>query len=203
MAIAQLGQGPESRRAGSDTDQGVVISSRWQGELMTFASNNGVRIHYEVVGQGTPLVLHHATAGSGADYIDLGFVSALQNDHRLILIDSRGHGKSDKPHDPEAYKLSLRALDVVAVLDDLGVPRADYYGYSLGGWVGFGLAKYAARRFNSFIFGGTHPYAENVQRIRDLMRSQEAFVAFINQVLGMTDAMRSRYAANDVEACGF
>ena len=167
---------------------------------MTFVNSNGVRIYYEAIGQGTPLVLHHATAGSGADYIDLGFVDALQNDHRLILIDSRGHGKSDKPHDPDAYNLSSRALDVVAVLNELAVSRTDYYGYSLGGWIGFGLAKFSADKFNSFMLGGVHSYAENVQNIRDLMQNQDPFVTFIAQLSDMPKTMRSRHIANDLTA---
>jgi pimeloyl-ACP methyl ester carboxylesterase len=39
---------------------------------VAFATNNGVRIHYETMGEGRPLVLHHGTGGSGADWIDLG-----------------------------------------------------------------------------------------------------------------------------------
>src|ERR1700752_4618190 len=98
---------------------------------MAFASNNGVRIHYETIGEGRPLVLHHGTSGSGADWIDLGFVSALRAGRQLILIDSRGHGQSDKPHDPAAYDLALRVADVVSVLDQLGHQKADFLGYSL------------------------------------------------------------------------
>src|SRR5689334_1501813 len=129
---------------------------------MPFANNQGVRIHYDTVGQGRPLVLHHGTSGSGPDWADLGYVEALKHDHRLILIDARGHGSSDKPHDPAAYDLSLRASDVVSVQDHLGLPKADYFGYSMGGWIGFGLAKHTPDRVNSLIIGGAHPYAESM-----------------------------------------
>ena len=67
-------------------------------------------------------------------------------DRQLILLDARGHGASDKPHDPAAYDLRLRVGDVTAVLDDLEIRRADYFGYSMGGWIGFGLAKHAPVR---------------------------------------------------------
>ena len=70
------------------------------------------------------------------------------------------HGESDKPHDPAAYGLAHRTADVLAVLDDLSIQKADYFGYSLGGWIGFGLVKRAPQRFSSFIFGAAHPYAE-------------------------------------------
>jgi len=105
---------------------------------MPFANNRGVRVHYQTVGHGRPLVLHHGTFGSGPDWIDRGYVERLKRDYQLILVDARGHGLSDKPHDPAAYDLSLRASDVVSVLDDLGLPKADYFGYSMGGWIAFG-----------------------------------------------------------------
>ncbi len=170
---------------------------------MPFASNNGVRIHYETAGTGPALVLHHGTMGSGPDWVDLGYVEALKDRHRLILIDARGHGRSDKPHDPAAYDLRLRAADVVAVLDDLGVRSASFFGYSMGGWIGFGLAKYFPQRIDAFILGGAHPYAENTQAIRDRMPTDHAaFIAITEQTYGalLTPARRARLLANDLVA---
>jgi len=170
---------------------------------MPFVTNQGVRIHYETIGNGPALVLHHGTFGSGATWIDLGYVDTLKADHQVILPDSRGHGQSDKPHDPTAYDLALRTSDVLAVLDDLGIQKADYFGYSLGGWIGFGLAKHAPDRFRSFIFGGSHPYAENMQPFRDLMpRDRDAFAAMVDQIFGdrLTAVMRTRLLANDLDA---
>jgi pimeloyl-ACP methyl ester carboxylesterase len=170
---------------------------------MPFVVNQGVRIHYENIGNGPPLVMHHGTLGSGTDFIDCGYVDALKADHQVILLDSRGHGQSDKPHDPRAYDLALRASDVLAVLDELGVQKVDYFGYSLGGWIGFGLAKCALERFRSFIFVASHPYAENLQPFRDLMpRDRDAFSVMVDQVFGsrLTSAMRTRLLANDLDA---
>jgi len=170
---------------------------------MPFAQNRGVRIHYETAGTGPALVLHHGTMGSGPDWVDLGYVEALKDRHRLILIDARGHGHSDKPHDPSEYDLRLRAADVVAVLDDLRAQRADFLGYSMGGWIGFGLAKHFPDRFNSFILGGAHPYAENTQAIRDRMPDDPAaFAAGLEKTYGtlLTPARRARLLANDLVA---
>jgi pimeloyl-ACP methyl ester carboxylesterase len=170
---------------------------------MPFALNRGVRIHYQTVGDGPALVLHHGTMGSGPDWVDLGYVEALRDRHRLILIDARGHGQSDKPHDPNAYDLALRAADVVAVLDDLRLHRADFFGYSMGGWIGFGLAQHFPERFNSFILGGAHPYAENTQAIRDRMpMDRAAFAAGLEKTYGalLTPARRARLLANDLVA---
>jgi pimeloyl-ACP methyl ester carboxylesterase len=166
-------------------------------------NNRGVRIHYETIGKERPVILHHGTVGSGPDWADLGYVEAMKKDYQLILLDARGHGSSDKPHDPTAYNLSLRVSDVVSVLDDLNLPKADFFGYSLGGWIGFGLAKHAPGRINSFIIGAAHPYAENMQAFRDLIPSSgEAFAAVIDQVFGNTlkPGMRERLLNNDLEA---
>jgi len=170
---------------------------------MPFVTNRDVRIHYETIGNGPALVMHHGTFGSGADFIDLGYVDAFKADHQVILPDSRGHGQSDKPHDSNSYDLALRASDVLAVLDELGVQKADYFGYSLGGWIGFDLAIHAPERFVSFIFGGSHPYAENMQPFRDLMpRDREAFAAMLDQAFGsrLSSMMRMRLLANDLDA---
>ena len=127
-------------------------------------------------------------------------MGALKEDHQLILLDSRGHGESDKPHDPTAYDLSLRALDVLAVLDDLSIRKSDYFGYSMGGWIGFELAKLAPSRFNSFIFGGAHPYAKNMQAFRNLMNPGE-FTTMMDQLFGgRAPAIHSRFLTNDLDA---
>ena len=170
---------------------------------MPFVNNQGVRIHYESIGNGPALVMHHGTFGSGADLIDCGYVDALKADHRVILLDSRGHGESDKPHDPKAYDLALRASDVLSVMDELGVQKADYFGYSLGGWIGFGLAKHALKRFGSFIFVASHPYAEDMQPFRALMpKDREALSVVLDQIFGgrLPPAMRARWLANDLDA---
>jgi pimeloyl-ACP methyl ester carboxylesterase len=170
---------------------------------MPFAANRGVRIHYEVVGEGPAVVLHHGTSGSGLDWIYLGFVDAMKDEYRLLLIDARGHGKSDKPHDPAAYELTLRASDVIAVLDDQQIRRADFLGYSLGGWIGFGLSKYSPGRFSSFVIGAAHPYAENMQPFRDRMPAdQPTYALGVDQLFGnlISPAWRARLLANDLEA---
>jgi pimeloyl-ACP methyl ester carboxylesterase len=170
---------------------------------MPYATNDGIRIHYEVEGVGTPLVLHHGRFGSGADWRDLGYAEVLKRQNRLILIDARGHGASDKPHDPVAYEMALRVSDVTAVLDHLHIERANFFGYSMGGVVGFGLAKYAPTRFRSLILGGAHPFSESFQGFRDtLSGGMTSFGPRVKQAYGsfMTPNMLARYEANDLDA---
>jgi pimeloyl-ACP methyl ester carboxylesterase len=129
---------------------------------MPYVTNRGVRIHYRVEGEGPALVLHHGFTWSIGGWSRHGYVEALRPHHRLILVDARGHGASDKPHDPAAYALPLRVGDVVAVLDALDVRASCFWGYSMGGWIGFGLAKHAPERVRGLIIGGAHPYGRRL-----------------------------------------
>lgn len=101
---------------------------------MPYATNQGLRIHYRVEGRGPALVLQHGFRWNLEGWSRYGYVDPRRSRHRLILVDARGHGASDKPYDSEAYALSLRAGDVVAVLDALDVRRAHFWGYSMGAW---------------------------------------------------------------------
>jgi pimeloyl-ACP methyl ester carboxylesterase len=139
------------------------------------------------------------------EWRDYGYVDAMKDDYRLILIDARGHGGSDKPHDVEAYDLKPRSADVVAVLDDIGVDKAHFWGYSMGGEVCFGLAKYAPERALSFMIGGMSPYEVGFKildpRVQRLRQGMEAYVAAIEERQGPVEPVRrARILANDSEA---
>jgi pimeloyl-ACP methyl ester carboxylesterase len=167
-----------------------------------YANNAGVRIYYEAVGSGAPLVLLHGLGDSGAGWRESGLVERLQTRRRLILIDARGHGRSDKPHDPAAYQLWRRAGDVLAVLDALGIERAGCYGYSMGGWVGLGLARYAPERLTTLTVGGAHPYGASTEFLRRILAGGvEAWVELRERLAGpLPPAARERLLRNDTQA---
>ncbi len=121
-------------------------------------STDGVRIFCTAIGQGEPLVLSHGSTHTWESWQDLGYVDALKDRFRLVLIDSRGHGASGKPHRAAAYTMRQQVDDVVAVLDDLGIGRFHFWGYSLGAQVGFHLAARVPDRVRSFVAYGGHPY---------------------------------------------
>ena len=128
---------------------------------MPFAtSRDGVRVHYELDGEGPPLVLQHGTGGSLEMWKARGFVERLRDHYRLVLVDSRGHGESDRPPDRASYALPHRVADITAILDDAGIERAHYFGYSMGGWIGYGMLRHAPRRFLSAIIGGFGPVTD-------------------------------------------
>lgn len=122
-------------------------------------SSDGVRIFYTTVGSGPPMLLCHGTTSTHYNWLGLGYVDALKDDYQLILMDLRGHGESDKPHEAAAYDIVQQARDVVAVLDDLGIDRAHIWGHSAGAGIGFHLGAGFPDRAQTLILWGFHPYA--------------------------------------------
>jgi pimeloyl-ACP methyl ester carboxylesterase len=174
---------------------------------MPYATNGEVRINYRTEGHGPPLVLQHGFTGSIDDWYDMGYVDDLKDEHRLILVDSRGHGASDKPHDPAAYHDRLLAADVVAVLDDLDIPKSHFLGYSLGGRIGLALGVYAPERFSSLVLGGISPYARiparkaaDRRRISIWEQGSEAYAASLEPMGPGFDRYKTRALAGDFEA---
>jgi pimeloyl-ACP methyl ester carboxylesterase len=121
-------------------------------------STDGVRISYKTIGSGPPLLLIHGGTGTSESWELFGYLDALTPDYQLILMDLRGHGKSDKPHGRASYRMSQQADDVVAVLDDAGIARTHVWGLSLGVRVGFHLGARNPDRVLSLILWGGHPY---------------------------------------------
>ena len=106
---------------------------------MDFESD-GVRLHYELHGNegGRPIVLVHGFASHyRLNWVGTRWQETLTGaGFRVIGLDCRGHGHSDKPHDPAAYAARVMADDVRNLLDHLGVERADYLGFSMGARIG-------------------------------------------------------------------
>lgn len=170
---------------------------------MPFANNRSVHIHYKVEGHGPPLVLHHGFSENLRTWYWKDFVEALQDAFQLILIDVRGHGASDKPHDPAAYALAAYASDVVAVLDALEINQTHYFGYSLGGWTGFGLAQHAPDRLLSLTLGGAQPYGSNMDIYRDMLKEdlEHCFALMETAVeTPLPEEMRDAFFTNDIHA---
>jgi pimeloyl-ACP methyl ester carboxylesterase len=95
------------------------------GERVPYVTNQGVQIYYEVVGDVPSLVLMHGGLSNLKAWYETAYPKTLKNDYKLVLIDIRGHGASDKPHDSKAYEMNLLVGDITAVLDDLNVDKAD------------------------------------------------------------------------------
>jgi pimeloyl-ACP methyl ester carboxylesterase len=119
--------------------------------------NKGIRIHYEVAGPGhaRPIVLVH---GFASDY-QLNWVGSRWQEtligagFKVIGLDCRGHGQSDKPHAEANYSVDLMASDVIGVLDHLAIDRAAYLGYSMGARIGLQVILDHPRRVTRAVLG--------------------------------------------------
>jgi pimeloyl-ACP methyl ester carboxylesterase len=109
-----------------------LVSSGRGADDQVFDSN-GVKIRYIVEGKGEPVLLIHGfTINLDRNWKLPGIVKELSKDYQVIALDNRGHGKSDKPHDPKKYGLEM-AEDPVRLLDHLQIKKAHVVGYSMGG----------------------------------------------------------------------
>ena len=167
------------------------------------AISAGVEIAYEVVGEGTPLVLLHLIFDTKEFWQLSGYVDAFRSAGRkLVLIDASGHGESSKPHEPQAYSLDRRANEVIAVLDDLKIETTEVLGYSMGGWTALGLVCQHPKRLRAVAVGGAIPYAQDLQPLRDVIaKGPGALVEFLASMANALPAdMRQRVQDNDQQA---
>ena len=120
-----------------------------------FTSFDGTRLHYDDKGGGAPAVLLHGFAADAvANWVQPGVVDALLDaGRRVVTLDARGHGASEKPHDPAAYEDDAMVRDVQALFDHLGLERADVVGYSMGSFVTSRLVG-VDPRVRSIVLGG-------------------------------------------------
>jgi len=118
--------------------------------------NGAVEIAYLDEGEGEPIVLVHGFASSkNVNWVYPTWVSELKkHGRRVIALDNRGHGESTKLYDPEDYYISIMAGDIVALMNHLGLERADMMGYSLGARLTGYLAQSRPDRLRSAVFGG-------------------------------------------------
>jgi len=122
--------------------------------MPSVVASDGVRLYYETIGSGPPLVLQTGGAGAGSMWRDAGYVDALSSVHRCVLLDHRGHGRSEQPPSARAHTMERYAADVVDVLDHIAVDRTVFWGYSQGGEIGLALAALYPRRVAALITTG-------------------------------------------------
>jgi len=118
-------------------------------------SSDGVRLAYEVEGQGPPLLLH---LGAGCDsglWQAAGYLAPLAQSYTCIRFDHRGHGASDIPHGAAAYHVDRLTADVAELLDRLELDSVALWGYSLGIGPAVRLAELHPERVWALIASGS------------------------------------------------
>jgi len=119
-------------------------------------ASDGVRIAYESVGGGEPVLLIHGFASSRVqNWKETGWYQTLTGaGYRVVAMDCRGHGDSDKPHDPAAYDHRIMAEDALAVLRAAEIETAFAMGYSMGGQLGIHLLMEHPECMRKLAIGG-------------------------------------------------
>lgn len=118
--------------------------------------NGAVEIAFLDEGEGEPVVLVHGFASNKeVNWVRPSWTTTLTGaGRRVIAVDNRGHGESTKLYDPADYHMTLMADDVRALLDHLGIERANLMGYSMGARIIAFLALKYPDRVRSLILGG-------------------------------------------------
>ena len=132
----------------------LSLSSR-VGAADEFFDSNGIKIRYVTEGKGEPIVLLHGWMSDSSMWGRLDTNPAAK-EFQLIAVDLRGHGKSDKPHEPEKYGPEMTE-DVVRLLNHLKLPKAHLVGYSMGVYVASLVAAKHPDRVLSLVYGGQAP----------------------------------------------
>jgi pimeloyl-ACP methyl ester carboxylesterase len=166
--------------------------------------SDGVRLHYYLEGpeDGPPTVLVHGFCSNfQVNWVGSRWVETLARaGRRVIGLDNRGHGRSEKPHDPEAYGPHM-VNDVANLLDHLDLEQVDYAGYSMGSQIGLRFLAAHPERVKRAVMGGigmnvTTPWKAGeaiARRLRgDLTEESPAALMFYNFALAVP--------GNDLEA---
>ena len=132
----------------------VVATEEAPESVDKFFDSDGVQIHYTDTGEGDPLVLIHGFAMNWKRMKSAGAVDGLaERGYRVLAIDARGHGESDRPHDPASYGEEI-PLDVVRLIDHLGLEQAYVVGYSMGAIVTNKVRALAPEKLRAVVMGG-------------------------------------------------
>ncbi len=128
--------------------------------MKTFTTWDDLEIAYQEWGDeataAPPVVLHHGfVADANANWVATGVVDALTTARRRVIApDARGHGQSEKPHDPARYGEDRMARDLACLLYVLDEPQVDLVGYSMGAIVSLIFASSDPRRVRRLVVGG-------------------------------------------------
>jgi pimeloyl-ACP methyl ester carboxylesterase len=121
---------------------------------------NGIKLFFAIYGEGPPVILLHGGAGNGDHWVNQ--IAALSAKHQLIVVDSRGHGRSTRDSKPITY--AQMADDVIALMDALELEQAAVVGWSDGGIIGLDLAIRHPGRLTSLVAYGTNFNLQGTQK---------------------------------------
>jgi pimeloyl-ACP methyl ester carboxylesterase len=128
--------------------------SQTPADTASFKSFDDTRIYYEVLGKGYPVMLVHGFISNSESWKRTALYSDLvAAGYKVIIVDLRGNGKSDKPHEPEAYENDAEAMDLMVLADKIGATKYAVVGYSRGAIIASRLLI-LDKRVQSAVLGG-------------------------------------------------
>ncbi len=168
-----------------------------------YFDSDGVKIHYVTEGEGEPVILIHGfTASIPVQWQLPGIFSKFGQDYQVVALDNRGHGRSDKPQDPEQYGPEM-VEDVIRLMDHLKIEKAHIVGYSMGGFMtGYLLSKYPDRVLTATMGGAGWAKADDPQLdfVDELAESLEAGKGIAPLIKRLTPADRPEPTEEQVKA---
>ncbi|MDB5017469.1 MAG: Arylesterase [Mucilaginibacter sp.] len=132
----------------------VICFAQSQNDGNYFTSFDGTKIYYEVKGDGYPVILIHGFSGTGQGWKNCAvYADLLKAGYKVILIDQRGNGMSDKPHNETAYANDAEAKDVMGLITSLHIKQYNVVGYSRGSIIASRLLV-LDKRVHKLVMGG-------------------------------------------------
>ena len=134
-----------------------------------FSSFDGTKIYYEVRGKGKPVLLVHGFIVNSNSWKGTALYDELLNHgYKVVILDMRGNGKSDKPHDSTAYDNDAEAKDIMLLMDLLKTHQYSVVGYSRGSIITARLLV-LDKRIKTAVLGGMGTGFTNPQWPRRIM----------------------------------
>ncbi|KKI88888.1 esterase [Bacillus sp. SA1-12] len=130
----------------------------------------GINYNVDVKSEGQPLVLLHGFTGSSDNWTSI--LNEITNTS-FILIDIIGHGQTEIPEDPARYTTEEAVEDLVTILDDLNIEKANFLGYSMGGRLALSFTATYPNRVNKLILESSSPGIKDTEEREKRKKSDE------------------------------
>lgn len=160
-------------------------------------ADDAVKIYYEDIGQGLPIIFVHEFAGDFRSYEPQ--VRYFGRRYRCVAYNARGYPPSDVPDDGQAYSQDQARDDVLAVLDGLRIDQAHVIGISMGGFATLHFGMAYSSRARSLVVGGCGYGAEPVKRAQFQTEAEATAARF--ESLGMAAAVDSYALGEPAFSC--
>ena len=160
--------------------------------MAEFTTSDGLRLHYEDTGSGQPLL---CLAGLTRTTRDFDFLAPHLGGLRMIAMDYRGRGRSDRAPDPASYDVMREMRDAVELLDHLGLGRLTVLGTSRGGLIAMAMAAMAPDRLTGVILNDVGPEisAEGIARIMDYVGRPPVWRDLDSAAAGLAEALGPQF----------